>query len=217
MIYIFFFKLRFVLNVSVVNGAILHCCLVCCFIIETVRIGSESFEFCVFNNEIIICNDGFGLKYELKCRYHCNILLSMAIDAASIMPTSTVNFHPIGSESLQIRRMGSNLFGVFSPTTIRAAISIEYENKMKYESRSQTQTQSQHATPHPVNKPADIDPTNATPGEFDKLEYMFDVLLSEDGLYCDINNISKYWCIKVLIVIIIVIFYASDGMLLFDF
>ena len=175
-------------------------------------IGSESFEFCVFNNEVIICKDGFVLKYELECRY-CDVLLSMTIDAATTVP---IHFILTGNESCQICRIGSNLSGVLSPTTIPAATSIEYENEMKYESQSQLQAISHHATPHLANKPADIDPTNAAPGTFDKLEYMFAVLSSEDGFNCDINNISKYWCIKILIVMMIVIYYASAGMLLFD-
>ena len=180
-------------------------------------IGLESCKFNAFidqNDKIIVCNDMFELKDESECRYYCDIL-SMAIDATTYTPASTVHFDAIDIESFQISAIGFNLCGVLSPT-IPTATSIKNENEMKYESgptQTQIQMQSQHA-PHPANKPFDIYPTDAVPREFDDLEYMFGALLSEDGFNFDRNKVFKY---KILVVIMFVIYYASAGMLLFNF
>ena len=115
----------------------------------------------------------------------------MTSDAATATPASTVIFNLIGKESCQISRVRSNLFGVSSPTTILRPTSIQNENEMKYEAgqtQTQIQMQSQHA-PHPANKPLDIDITDAAPGEFDDLEYLFGALLSADGVNVDRNTL----------------------------
>ena len=166
-------------NVSVVNSVIFHGCFVfLVFFIESIKcvIGSQSIEFYVFTNEIIICNDCFDLNYELECRYYGNVFLVITIDTPTFTPALTFISVLIGNESCKIGRIGRNVFAVISPTTI-AAISIEYGL-----------SQTQHASSHAANKPLDINPTNAAPGEFDDLEYIFGVLLIEDGFDYDINH-----------------------------
>ena len=106
----------------------------------------ETCEFCVFNN------DGYEFEYESECRYYCEILLSMIVDAANSTTASTVIFDPIGA-------------GLH---------------------------------------------------EFDGLEYIFCVLSTKDGFDCEINIAFKYWCDKILMVIMIVLYFLHQlGMLQF--
>ena len=107
---------------------------------DSLFIGLELCEFCVFSDGIIAHSDCFEMKYELECY---DILLSTKIDAA-------VNFNTIGIGSCPKSRMGCNSLGVLSPRAIKAAVLIN-ENEMKYEcslSVPQPQTQSQHTTPY---------------------------------------------------------------------
>ena len=89
-----------------------------------------SFDFCVFDDEMIDCNDGFVLKYECDCRYYCDILLSMTIDTATSTYTPPIIFCSTDITSLQIKQNKHNSIGIPSPTTIAAAIN---KNKMKYQ------------------------------------------------------------------------------------
>ena len=158
-----------------------------CFIIETSNkdyifililigciVGLESCKFCVFSEEIIVCNDSFKLEYKSERGHYCDTLLSIKIDAATCTPASTINFDAIG--------IGFNLFDVLSPTTI-TAIAMENEKEAAPQPRIQTS--------HLADKSFNFDPTDAGSGAFDDLEYIFAGLLSEDGFTCDINNVFK--------------------------
>ena len=180
---------------------------------DSLFIGLELCEFCVFNDGLIVYNDCFEMKYEWECVYYCDILLSIKVDAA-------VNLNTIGIRSCQIIRIGCNSFSVSSPTAITAGMLIKNEKEMKYKHSllvPQAQTQSQHATPLLAEKSFNFDPTGAGPGKLDDLEYILCVSLSKDGFYYDINNVFKwcngnfngnYHCN---------IYCASAGMLVFDF
>ena len=154
----------------------------CLFI--SVSIGLQSRKFCVLNKEIIVCNAGFEFKYESECRYYCDMLLPMTIDAGATTLASTVNFDGIGIESFQISGIEFNFLDVLSQTTI-PAMSIKIKREIKYESvpsvsQPQPQAQSVHMAQHPVNKPFSFDSTDAESGEFDGLENIFDALSNMD-------------------------------------
>ena len=154
---------------------------------DSLFIGLELCDFCVFNDGIVVYNDCFEMKYELECGYCNDMLLSIKIDAAIAIPASTANFHTFRIKLCQISRIGCNSFGVTSPTTITAAISIKNENEMKYEGNlltPQAQTQSQHDTPHLAEQSFNFDLTGAAPGELGDLEYIFCVFLCEDCSCC---------------------------------
>ena len=93
-------------------------------------VGLKVSEFYVFGNEIIVCNDGFKLKYELECRY-CFNMLSMTIDAATTS-VPTMNFDLIGIGSCQTRRIRYDSIDVSSAIAI--PIPIENKKGTKYES-----------------------------------------------------------------------------------
>ena len=44
----------------------------------------KSCKVCVFNEEIIVCNDCVEFKYESECRYYCGMLLSIAAISTKI-------------------------------------------------------------------------------------------------------------------------------------
>ena len=172
-------------------------------------VGLETYEFCIFNND----------DFESGCRY-CGI---MTFDAATSTRAST-DAIGIGIGSFEIGQICFYLFGILSPTTI-AAVSIKNENEMKYEGgtpapqpQPRPQAQSAHQTQHTSNKLLNFDLTGTGPREFGDVECIYNVLSSEDGFNCDINNVFKYWfnknfngnyhCN---------IYCVSAGMLAFDF
>ena len=143
----FCFVFYFIIETSKMN------CLVILILIGCI-VRLESCKFCVFNEEIIVCNDGVEFTYKSECRYYCAMLLPIA------------------------------------------AMSTKIEKEMKYQrAQPQPQTKAQwgHETQHPDDKQFSFDPTDARSGEFDDLEYIFDVLC-KDIFNCDINNFFKYWC-----------------------
>ena len=117
----------------------------------------------------------------------------MTVDAATFTPASTGNIDAIWS--FQISGIGFNLFDVVSPT---AAIVMKNGREMKYES---DQAVPQLQTPQVADKTFDFDPTGAGPGAVDDWEYIFAWI--------------KYWCNKILMVVMIVIYYTL-GMIVFD-
>ena len=157
-------------NVNVLNINISRCCFVFCLIIELstrdtlfilllircvigCAIGLKMYKFCAFDNEIIIFNDGFKLKCELECRYFFNILLSIAIDAATT-PIPTINFDLFSIGSCQTSRSRCDSFDV-SLLTIAIAIPIENQKQTEYE-RS-TYTNMQHNVDLEYDRPLKFD------------------------------------------------------------
>ena len=147
------------------------------------RIGLESFEFCVLND------DCFEFNYKSECRYYC-VSLSITIYTATATPTATVVFDAIGTGFSQISRIGCNLISVFSPTIVESTRPIKYEIENLRIPQSSTQTQRAPDTPLNFN------PNGARSGEFEDPECIFGVISITDEFNCDINNVFKYWRIQ---------------------
>ena len=141
--------------------------------------------FSVFNDEIIVYNDFFEMKYELECKYYCRILLSCIIDAATGTHAPAINLDSIVTGRCQTSRIGYCLFGVSSPTT------IQNENKVQDNSDPslpQTQIQSHP----PPDTTFNFVPIVSGSRKFDDPECIFGISFSEDEFNCDTNNVFKY-------------------------
>ena len=135
-------------------------------------------DFCIFNDEIIVHNECFVIKYELECKYNRHVLLSRIIDGATDLDSILTGL--CGTS-----RIGYDSIGVSSPT-------IQNKNKMQDKSDSSSLPQTQIQSQHLSDTTSNVVPIVAGSRKFDDPECILGISLSEHEFNCDTNNVFKY-------------------------